>query len=188
MEILYSSTWNSISKIKPIILRPNWTTCSMSLKMVCSKSMSYLTYFSEANILIRWSRFLVVITTHSDPNTGDLHIAPDCAGAAAVDQVRLFCFLEAILIYSSSSLWFFQSIFATFCKGRRTIRISSICYLVGHSPACPPPEMLSKPSLLSTFLCMIWMTTPDINCSEGSLTRFCASHSQTSSPPTCTNL
>jgi len=90
MEILYSSTWNSISKIKSIILRPNWTTCSMSLKMVFSKSISYLTYFSEANISIRWSRFLVVITTHSDPNTGDLHIAPDCAFRGLFDKVLCF--------------------------------------------------------------------------------------------------
>ena len=37
--------------------------------------------------LFRWSQFLVVITTHSDPRTGDLHIAPGNTGSVPVNEV-----------------------------------------------------------------------------------------------------
>ena len=39
-----------------------------------------------------WTRFLVVITTHSDPRTGDLHIAPNNTGSVPVNEVS-FLFL-----------------------------------------------------------------------------------------------
>lgn len=42
------------------------------------------------NILFRWTRFLVVITSHSDPNTGDLHIAPNNTGSVPIDEVSFF--------------------------------------------------------------------------------------------------
>jgi len=50
-----------------------------------------------------WTQFLVVITTHSDPRTGDLHIAPDNTGSVPVNEVSYFLsiyyckFLNSIL-------------------------------------------------------------------------------------------
>lgn len=41
-----------------------------------------------------WTRFLVVITTHSDPETGYLHIAPGHTASAPVDELFNFMFPE----------------------------------------------------------------------------------------------
>ena len=57
--------------------------------------------------LFRWNQFLVVITTHSDPCTGDLHIAPDNAGAVPVNEVSdLFLFYFYFYFYISEFLNF----------------------------------------------------------------------------------
>jgi hypothetical protein len=49
--------------------------------------------FLILKFLFRWSQFLVVITTHSDPRTGDLHIAPENTGSVPVNEVSdLFLF------------------------------------------------------------------------------------------------
>jgi hypothetical protein len=37
----------------------------------------------------RKGRFLVVLTNHSSPDTGDLHIVPDSLGAAPLDKVSV---------------------------------------------------------------------------------------------------
>jgi hypothetical protein len=42
---------------------------------------------------------LAIITTHSDPESGDLHIAPNNTGAVPVNNVSLFRFLAPIIIY-----------------------------------------------------------------------------------------
>jgi hypothetical protein len=57
--------------------------------------------FLALNILIRWTRFLVVISTHSDPRTGDLHIAPGNTGSAPANQVRFFIFCDYYKILNS---------------------------------------------------------------------------------------
>lgn len=49
------------------------------------------------NISIRWTQFLVIISTHSDPRTGDLHIAPGNTGSVPVDDVSFFHFFVIIL-------------------------------------------------------------------------------------------
>ena len=54
-------------------------------------------FFLELNISIRWTRFLVVISTHSDPRTGDLHIAPGNTGSVPVDEVSFLSFFVIIL-------------------------------------------------------------------------------------------
>ena len=43
--------------------------------------------FLTLNFSFRWSQFLVIITTHSDPHTGDLHIAPNNTGSIPVNEV-----------------------------------------------------------------------------------------------------
>ena len=58
---------------------------------------SYL-IFLALNISIRWTRFLVVITTHSDPCTGDLHIAPGNTGSAPAHEVSLLTFFFVIIL------------------------------------------------------------------------------------------
>ena len=54
-------------------------------------------FFLELNISIRWTRFLVVISTHSDPCTGDLHIALGNTGSVPVDEVSFLSFFVIIL-------------------------------------------------------------------------------------------
>jgi len=44
--------------------------------------------FSILKSLFRWNQFLVVITTHSIPRTGDLHIAPNNTGSVPVNEVN----------------------------------------------------------------------------------------------------
>ncbi|KIK03069.1 hypothetical protein K443DRAFT_131586 [Laccaria amethystina LaAM-08-1] len=41
-----------------------------------------------------WSRFLVIITTHSDPDTGFLHIAPGNTGSVPANELFAFIFQE----------------------------------------------------------------------------------------------
>jgi len=63
--------------------------------------------------LKEWTQFLIVITTHSDPRTGDLHIAPDNAGSVPVNEVSnifLLYFILLILLISK-----FQSRSFTLC-------------------------------------------------------------------------
>jgi len=99
MGIWYLSIWPSILTSLEVISTLKWKTCFRSLNMVTSKSMWLQHDFSEANMRIRWTQFLVVITTHSDPERGDLHVAPNNTGAVPVDKVSLFCFSVTILIY-----------------------------------------------------------------------------------------
>jgi len=54
--------------------------------------------FLILKFLFRWSQFLIVITTHSDPRTGDLHIAPDNAGSVPVNEVSNIFLLYFILL------------------------------------------------------------------------------------------
>jgi len=49
--------------------------------------------FLMLNFSFRWSRFLVVITMHSDPHTGDLHIAPNNTGSVPVNEVSFYFIL-----------------------------------------------------------------------------------------------
>jgi len=46
-------------------------------------------YLSDTHTLFLWSwaQFMVIITTHSDPASGYLHIAPDNAGSVPVQEV-----------------------------------------------------------------------------------------------------
>ncbi|EDR13071.1 uncharacterized protein LACBIDRAFT_308507 [Laccaria bicolor S238N-H82] len=46
------------------------------------------------NMLQEWTQFLVVITTHSVPESGDLHTAPNNTSAAPVDQLWVVLFPE----------------------------------------------------------------------------------------------
>ena len=56
-------------------------------------------FFNTNFYLFRWCQFLVVITTHSDPHTGDLHIAPNNAGSVPVNEVSLFfTYLYTIIV------------------------------------------------------------------------------------------
>lgn len=54
-------------------------------------------------VLLRWMQFMVVVTTHSDPETGFLHIMPNNGGSVPVQEVNhlfiflCFDFLNAIL-------------------------------------------------------------------------------------------
>jgi hypothetical protein len=48
--------------------------------------------FSILMFSFRWSRFLVIITTHSDPETGYLHIAPNNTGSVPVNEVSIFIY------------------------------------------------------------------------------------------------
>lgn len=43
-------------------------------------------------VLLRWTQFMVFITTHSDPGTGYLHIMPKNGGSVPVQEVNLFFF------------------------------------------------------------------------------------------------
>jgi hypothetical protein len=43
-------------------------------------------------VLLRWTQFMVFITTHSDPETGYLHIMPKNGGSAPVQDVNHFFF------------------------------------------------------------------------------------------------
>jgi len=40
--------------------------------------------------LFSWERFMVLITTHSDPTTGFLHIVPNNRGSVPVKEVQYF--------------------------------------------------------------------------------------------------
>ena len=99
MEILYWWIWHSTLKSLENISTPKWKVCFRNSKLVNLKSMWHQHDFSEAKIIIRWTWFLVIITTHSDPETGDLHIAPNNTGSVPVDNVSLFHFFASILIY-----------------------------------------------------------------------------------------
>lgn len=59
--------------------------------------VNFYFFFLALNISIRWTRFLVVISTHSDPRTGDLHIAPGNTGSVPVDEVSFLTFYVIIL-------------------------------------------------------------------------------------------
>ena len=48
--------------------------------------------FLTLNISIRWTQFLVVISTHSDLHTGDLHVAPENTGSVPPDDVSFLTF------------------------------------------------------------------------------------------------
>lgn len=39
---------------------------------------------------LRWSQFMVIITTHSDPTTGNLHMGPNNVGSVPVQDVASF--------------------------------------------------------------------------------------------------
>ena len=56
--------------------------------------VNFYLIFLALNISIRWTQFLVVITTHSDPRTGDLHIAPGNTGSVPANEVSLLTFLQ----------------------------------------------------------------------------------------------
>ena len=59
--------------------------------------VNFYLFFLVLSISITWTRFLVVISTHSDPCTGDLHIAPGNTGSVPVDEVSLITFFVIIL-------------------------------------------------------------------------------------------
>jgi len=61
--------------------------------------------FSILKSLFRWNRFLVVITTHSDPRTGDLHIAPNNTGSVPVNEVNFLFNHYYKILKSYSSFW-----------------------------------------------------------------------------------
>jgi hypothetical protein len=50
------------------------------------------------NFLPRWSQFLVIITTHSDPYTEDLHIALNNTGSAPVNKVSFYFSILVLII------------------------------------------------------------------------------------------
>ena len=57
--------------------------------------VNFYLFFLALNISIRWTQFLVVISTptHSDPCTGDLHIALGNTGSVPVDNISFFHFV-----------------------------------------------------------------------------------------------
>ena len=74
--------------------------------------INLILFFLALNISIRWTRFLVVISTHSDPRTGDLHIAPGNTASAPPDEVSFLTFFVIILnfeLYFSSLKLFSQN-------------------------------------------------------------------------------
>ena len=112
--------------------------------------------FLRLKFLFRWSRFLVVITTHSDPRTGDLHIAPNNTGSVLVNEVSylfLFLYLWISEFHSRSLPLCFQNAFAIYY--RETRRTSSIYCLVVHYQARRGPGKKSRNLLLCAFLTCI---------------------------------
>jgi hypothetical protein len=54
--------------------------------------INFYLVFLTLNISISWTRFLVVISTHSDPRTGDLHIAPGNTRSVPPAEVSFLTF------------------------------------------------------------------------------------------------
>jgi len=72
--------------------------------------VNFYLIFLALNVSIRWTRFLVVISTHSDPHTGDLYIAPGNTGSVPPDEVSFLTFFMIISkLYSSSCKLFSQN-------------------------------------------------------------------------------
>ena len=54
--------------------------------------VNFYLIFLALNISISWTQFLVVISMHSDPCTGDLHIAPGNTGSVPPHDVSFLTF------------------------------------------------------------------------------------------------
>ena len=65
--------------------------------MTTKSTINFYLIFPALNISISWTRFLVVISTHSDPCTGDLHIAPGNTGSVPAAKVSFLTFFMIIL-------------------------------------------------------------------------------------------
>ena len=83
--------------------------------------VNFYLVFLALNISIRWTWFLVVISTHSDPHTGDLHIATGNTGSVPVDDVSLFftfCDYSKILNSIPALASYFPSTLPQVVKGK----------------------------------------------------------------------
>ena len=49
--------------------------------------VNFILIFPIMRIIFRCTQFFVMITTHSDPTTGYLHLGPNNVGSVPVDEV-----------------------------------------------------------------------------------------------------